>query len=85
MCPFAQPDGHDPPRLIDEPIPGLAAMLQQIVIGFEDAIGERVVADELPDIFHRVEFGRFWRQGDDGDVGWNDELPRQMPAGLIEQ
>ena len=85
MCPFAQPDGHDSPRLIDESVPGFTAMLHQILIGFEDAIGEPVVAHELPDIFHRIELRGFWRQGDDGDVGWNDELRRQMPTGLVEQ
>ena len=30
-------------------------MVDEIVVGFEDAIGEPVVAHELPDVFHRVE------------------------------
>ena len=37
---MAQSDGHDAPWLIDE-----------IVVGFEDAIGEPIVAQELPDVF----------------------------------
>jgi hypothetical protein len=39
----------------------------------------------LPDVFHRVELGGFWRQGDDGDVGRHDEARRHVPAGLIDQ
>jgi hypothetical protein len=60
-------------------------MVDEIVIGFEDAIGEPVVAHELPDIFHRVELGGFRRQGDDGDVGRHGEAHRHVPAGLIDQ
>lgn len=60
-------------------------MLQEILVRSEDAVGEPIVAHELPDVFHRIELGRFRRQGDDGDVRRNDEPRRQMPAGLIEQ
>src|SRR5436190_17680552 len=52
--PNAQADGHDCPRLIDEFVPGVATVLKDVVIGLEDAIGEPVVADELPDVFDRV-------------------------------
>jgi len=48
-------------------------MIDEIIVGFEDAIGEPVIAEKLPDIFDRVEFGAFRWQGDDGDVGWDDE------------
>ena len=57
MCPFAVPDGHDAPRLIDAFVPGEAAVIDDIVMGFEDAVGEPVVAHELPDILDRVQFG----------------------------
>ena len=85
MRPMAQTDGHDPPGLIDELVPCLTAMVDEIVVGFEDAIGEPVVAHELPDVFNRVELGAFRRQGDDGDVGRHDEARRHVPAGLIDQ
>jgi hypothetical protein len=39
----------------------------------------------LPDVFHRVEFGGFWRQSHDGDVGRHDEARRHMPTGLIDE
>ena len=57
MGPIAQPDGHDDPRLIDERVPGVAAVVEDIVVGQEHAIGEPVVADELPDVLDGVEFG----------------------------
>jgi len=39
----------------------------------------------MPDVLDRVEFGAFRRQGDDGDVGGNDQSRRQVPSGLIDQ
>jgi hypothetical protein len=48
-------------------------------------VGEPVVAHELPDVFDRVEFGRFGRQRHQGDVVGDGELGREMPAGLVEQ
>ena len=40
MRPLAQSDGHDAPGLIDELVPSVTAMVDEIVVGFEDAIGE---------------------------------------------
>src|SRR2546430_691104 len=60
-------------------------MVDEIVVGFEDTVGEPVVAQELPHVFDRVELGTFWRQRNDGDVGRHDEARRQMPAGLVDQ
>ena len=71
MGPLAQSDGHDFPRAIGERIPGVAAVIDDIVVGFEDAVREPVVAHVLPDIFDRVEFRAFRRQRDNGDVGGN--------------
>lgn len=85
MGPVSQSDGHDDPRLIDEFVPGIAAMADDVVIGLEDAVGQPVVADELPDVFHWVEFRRFGRQRHECDVGGNLELGREVPASLIEQ
>lgn len=60
-------------------------MVDKNVVRFEDAIGEPVVVHEPPDIFLRVEFGAFRRQGDEGDVGWHNEALRHVPTSLIEQ
>jgi hypothetical protein len=35
----SQTDGHDAPWLIDEFVPRLAALVDNVVVGFEDAIG----------------------------------------------
>src|SRR6266576_6937181 len=48
--PLAQSDGHDAPRLVDELVPCRTTMVDEIVVGFEDAVGEPVVAHELPDV-----------------------------------
>ena len=85
MRPLAQSDGHDAPGLLDEHIPSVAAVVDEIVVGFKDAVREPVVAHELPDVFDGVEFRAFWRQRNDGDVGGNDEAGRQVPASLIDQ
>jgi hypothetical protein len=83
--PLAQSDSHDAPGLIDELVPGRAAVIDKIVVRLEDAIGEPVVAHKLPDVFDWIELGAFWRQRNDGDVGRHDEAPRQVPASLIDQ
>ena len=73
MRPLAQPDGHDLPRTVEERIPGIAAVIDDIVVGFEDAVREPVVAHILPDIFDRVEFRAFRRERENGDVGGNEQ------------
>src|SRR6478752_9357729 len=60
-------------------------MVDEIVVGFEDAVGEPIVAEELPDVFDRIELGAFRRQRNDGDVCRHDKTGRQVPAGLIDQ
>ena len=85
MRPLAQADGHSAPRLVDEAVPGEAAMVEDVVIGFEDAIREPVVAHELPDVFHRVQFGAFRWQRQQRDVLWHDECCGAVPSGLIEE
>jgi hypothetical protein len=82
---LAQSDGHDAPRLVDELVPSLAAVINEIIVRFENTVGEPVVAHELPDVLDRVELGAFRRQGDNGDVGRHDEARRQVPASLIDQ
>ncbi len=59
-------------------------MIDDIVMGFEDAVGEPVVAHELPDILDRVQFGASGRQRHEGDISWHDQFGRAMPPCLIE-
>jgi len=85
MGPFTSPDGHDFPRLIDEFVPGFAAQGDDIVVRFENTVGQPVVAHELPDVFHGVQLGRPWRQEQKRDIGRDHELARGMPSGLIDE
>ena len=73
MRPLSQSDGHDLPGSVDKGIPGVAAVIDDIVVGFEDAVREPVVAHILPDIFNRIELWAFRRQGENGDVGGNEQ------------
>ena len=59
-------------------------MIDDIVIRFEDAVGEPVVAHELPDILDRVQFGTSGRQRHEGDIGGHYQFGRAMPPCLIE-
>jgi hypothetical protein len=84
VSPIAQADGHDAPRLIAQPVPGLAAQIDDLVVGLEDAVGEPVVAHELPEVLDGVQFRRLWRQRQDGDVAGQMKFGGGMPAGLID-
>ncbi len=85
MGPIAQSDGHDAPWLVDKFVPGVAAVVDDVVVGFEDSVREPIVAHELPDVFLGVQFRAFCRQRDDRDVGRDVELAGEMPTGLIDE
>jgi hypothetical protein len=57
MCPFSVFDRQDFPWLSDGFVPGVAAIVDDIVVGAEDAVGEPVVLHELPNVLDRIEFG----------------------------
>jgi hypothetical protein len=85
MGPIAYAERHDPPWLVDELVPGLATVVDDVVEGFEDPVREPVFAHELPYVFLGVEFRAFCRQGDQRDVGRDDQFGREMPARLIDE
>jgi hypothetical protein len=85
MRPFSSSDGSDAPGLIDEVVPGGAAVSDDVVVAGEDAVREMVVAQELPDVLDRVQLGRAGRQRQERDVAWHVERPGEMPSGLVEQ
>jgi hypothetical protein len=62
MRAISHADGHDTPGLIDEFVPGVAAVVDDLALGPEDAVGKPIVTDELPDVLDRVEFGALGRQ-----------------------
>src|SRR6201993_5628590 len=82
---YSSSRGHDAPRLVDELVPCRTTMVDEIVVGFEDAVGEPVVAHELPDVLDWVELWALRRQQNDGDVGRHEEARGQVPAGLVDQ
>lgn len=45
--PVAACDGHDFPGLIDEGVPGIAAVIDDVVEGFEDTVRQPVLSHEL--------------------------------------
>ena len=75
MCPCSQTNRHDAPWLIGETVPGEAAMIEDIVVGFEDAVRQPVVAHELPDVLDWVELRAFGRQRHEGNITGNDQRP----------
>lgn len=84
MGPLSHSYGHDAPWLIDEVVPSEAAMVDDVVVGFEDPIREPVVAHKLPDVLNRVELGTSRRQRQEGDIGRDDQLGRTVPSCLIK-
>ena len=63
----------------------VAAVLDDVVVVAEHPVGQPVVADELPNVLHHVQFWAFWRQREQGDVVWHDDITGEVPSGLIEQ
>lgn len=63
----------------------MTALRDDVVVIAEDAVGEPVVALELPDVLHDIELGAFRRQRQQGDVRRHGDVAGEMPSGLIEQ
>jgi len=62
-----------------------AAVIDDVVVGMEDAVRQPDVAHELPDVLDRVELRAPRRQRHQGDIRRHDQFGRSMPPGLIEQ
>src|SRR5712675_506298 len=80
--PSGVPVGPSEETVVGARIPGVAAVIDDIVVGFEDSVREPIVAHVLPNVFDRIEVGGFRRQCENGDVGGNEQSCRQMPSGL---
>ena len=85
MRPIAQSDGHDGPGLSLQPIPSIAAVIEQSIVVVEHAVGQPVIAEILPDVLLWVQLGTLRRQRHDSDIGRHHELVREVPTGLVEQ
>lgn len=51
--PVAHPDGHDGPGLVGELIPGIAAVIDDIVAASENPVREPVLAQQAPAVHAR--------------------------------
>ncbi len=83
--PFAQSDGHDPRGLLDELVPRVATLVDDVVEGSEHSVRGSVVAHELPDVFLWVQLRAFCRQWDERDIGRDSQSAGETPAGLIDE
>ena len=59
-------------------------MIEDVVVVFEDAVGEPVLAHELPDVLDGIEFGRPGRERQEGDIAGHFEGQGGMPSGPVE-
>ena len=71
--------------MVDELVPSIATVVENVLVGVEDPVRQPVVAQDLPDIFHRVQFRRARRQEQKRDGVRDLELGRDVPAGLVEK
>ena len=71
--------------LASEFVPGLAAVVEQIVSVEEDPVGQPIVAHELSDVLGRVELGTFGRKGREREIARHIELTGHAPSRLIEK
>ena len=82
MRPISIADWDDAPGLVDQPVPGLTAMGDDVVLGGEGAVGQPVVMHRLGDSFRDVQL-RARRQ--QGDMMRHVERGREVPSALVEQ
>lgn len=69
MRPLSHDDGYGAPSLAHEIVPSEAAVVDDVVVGLEDAVREPAIAQELPEVLVRVVLGTSPRQRQKGDVG----------------
>jgi hypothetical protein len=85
MCPIARSDGHHAPGLIDQAVPLVAAVRDDVVLVAGHAVRQPVVAHEPADVLHHVEPRALRRQRRQGDVVWHRDVAGETPPGVIRQ
>src|ERR1039457_4851242 len=83
-CPCSGCDGRDAVLVVGEECPGVACLVEDVVVTVEYGNRELVAAQIFPDVFDWVEFGRVGRQGDEGDVVGNGEILGDVIARTVE-
>ena len=69
----------------DEALPCLASCVENGGIVFKYPVGQKCSSQILPDIFNRVQFGRFGWQQENGDVSGPVQFAGGVPPGPIHQ
>ena len=77
-------DGGNAVVVVCEECPGVAGLVEDVVVTVEDGDREFVATQIFPDVFDRVEFGCVGRQRDQRDVVRNDEIFGDVITGAIE-
>lgn len=75
---------HNVAWMADEVVPREAAVVKDVIVGFEDPVREPFVAHELPNVFDRVDLGASRGKRHQGNSKRHDEFGRAMLTGLIE-
>ena len=85
MSPLAQPDRHNAPGSVEEFVPSVAAVIDDIVRGVENAIGKPDVVGELPDVLDRGQLRAFGRQRVEGNACRHYQPIGEMQSVFVDQ
>jgi len=77
-------DRSDAVVVVCEECPGVAGLVENVVVTVEDGDREFIATQIFPDVFDRVEFWRVGRQRDERDVVWDGEIFGDVITGAIE-
>ena len=79
MCPVAEADGHDGPGLVDEPVPGVATVGEDVVVGHETRFESQFSR------MNRQTFSTGLSSGDRGGSGSSVMLPGTVSLPVVCQ
>jgi hypothetical protein len=85
MGPIAHADGHDRPGSIDELIPSFAAVVDDVVVGCEDAVDSQLSRMNCPTFSTGLISGERGGNRTMVMLSGTSSLARAMPTGLIHE
>jgi len=84
LCPIARGDGGNLVGHLHEPVPSVAAGIDDGLVAVPHAVAQQVLPQELPEVLHRVQLRRIARQRQQADVAGHPQTGRAVPARAIE-